>query len=180
MRLFLALALSALLALPAAARPLAGDEARSLGRAIDSYLAAIGRNDATRIVAFIPPRVLNVFAGHSGIEAKNLESTLVKQTRTLLKGWKFTDLSADRSALDAQDAALADGTRVTWVVIPTSFVAETKDGKTRNDQPLLALREGKRWYMLRIEGSAQGQIAGFAYPFLQKVSFPPPRSVPID
>lgn len=180
MRFIATLALSALLALPAAARPLAPDEAKELGKSVDIYLRSIGRSEAERVVSAIPPRVLNVFAGKAGIEAGELIPTLAEQMKTLMKTAKFSDFYSDKSSLDAQDATLADGTVVTWVLVPTAFTAETAAGKTRNEQPLLVLKEGKKWYMMRIEGDAQRQLVGFAYPFLNDVEIPASRSTPLN
>lgn len=180
MRLLFCLALSALLSLPAYARPLAPDEADMLGQAVDRYLAAIGRGDASAIVEALPPRLLNVFAGAMGAEANKLEETLVDQTQAMLKGTKFRDLAYGKSKLVAKDATLADGTPVTWVLIPTAFVAETGGRKTRHEQPLLALYEGEQWYFLRIEGAQSQELAAIAYPFLSDVGFPPASTAAVE
>ncbi len=176
MRLLLSLALYALLALPAAARPLTPAEGESLGKAVDLYLAAIGRGDAVKIVGALPPRMLNVFAGATGVEADKLTDTLVEQTRAMAKTAKFRDLAAGRAGLDAGDEALADGTKVIWVLLPTTFTTESKGQKTRHEQPLLALNEGGAWYFLRIEGPQSQQLVSIAYPFLAEVEFPPAKA----
>jgi hypothetical protein len=178
MRVIAAIAVAMMLAFPAGARPLTPDEDQALTKAMDSYLRAIGTGNAETIVKGIPPRIMNIFAGTSGIEAKNLEKTLVDQTAGMLKSAKFTDIGADRSALDAQDVQLADGSVVTWVVVPTAFTAETATGRTRNEQPMLALREGEKWYFVRIDGDQQKQMVALAYPFLAGVDFPAARVAP--
>lgn len=180
MRILAAIALSALFALPAAARPLTPEEAKDMGKAVDIHLRSIGRGEAERIASAIPPRVLNVFAGQAGIEASQLIPTLAEQMNEVMKNAKFSDFYSDKSALDAKDETLADGTVVTWVLVPTAFTTETPDGKTRNEQPLFVLREGDKWYMMRIEGEAQRQLVGFAYPFLNEVEIPPSRATPIN
>ena len=172
MRLLVAVLFGIALALPAAARPLTPDEEAGLAKSMDIYLRAIGAGNAERIVNGIPPRILNIFAGTSGIEAKNLEKTLTDQTAAMMAGSRFTDIAADRTALDAGDATLADGTGVTWVVVPTAFTAETGGARTRNAQPMLALREDEKWYFVRIDGEQQKQMVTIAYPFLSDVTFP--------
>lgn len=179
MRLIAFLTLSLLMALPAAARPLEAAEAKALGKSVGIYLRAIGRNETERVVAALPPRVLNVFAGQAGIESKTLNKTLADQMRAMTKGVTFSDFTSDTASMDAQDAVLADGTTVTWVVVPTAFTATTATGKMRNEQPLLVLREGKSWYMMRMDPGAQ-QMVSFAYPFLKDVTFPPSRATPIQ
>lgn len=173
MRMLIAFALSAMLALPAVARPLAPAEMDALDTAVDRYLSAIEKADAPAIVGALPPRILNVFAGATGTEAGKLEATLVDQTKAMMKDTRFRDLAYGRSQLVAEDAALADGTAVTWVLIPTAFVAETKGDRIKHEQPLLALNEGGDWFFLRIEGPQSQQLAAIAYPFLSEVTFPP-------
>ncbi|OYX45150.1 MAG: hypothetical protein B7Z02_02590 [Rhodobacterales bacterium 32-67-9] len=168
----LALLLAVLMAHPAAARPLDASEAKSLDTSLGTYLRAIGRSDAKGIVAALPPRVLNVFAGASGVETKKLETTLVEQTAALMKGTKVRDVTADQSALDAEEDDLADGTTVTWVLVPTAFVTEADGAVMQNEQPLLAVEDGEKWYFLRIDGPERQQLAALAYPFLAGRKFP--------
>ncbi len=180
MRFLLALALTALTALPAAARPLSTAEAEALATSVDRYLAAIGRADAPAIVAALPPRILNVFAGATGVESRKLEETLVQQTEAVMKGTAFRDLSAGLSALDATDAALDDGSAVTWVLVPTAFTTVARNQKTRHEQPLLALHEGEAWHFLRIDGPQTQGLAALAYPFLAETRFPAATTTAID
>lgn len=167
-------------ALPAIARPLDKAEARALDKALSAYLDAIGAGDAETIVSALPPRVVSVFAAATGLEEKALRSTLAEQTLALMQGTRVRDLSADRSALDAGDETLGDGTRVVWVIVPTAFVSEAGGKATRNEQPVLALREGKTWYFLRIDGPERRQVASLAYPFLAGQEFPEATATPVE
>ncbi len=172
--------LALLLALPAAARPLDKAEAKGLGKAVTAYLAAIGAGDAEAIVAAMPPRVVSVFAAATGMEESALKTMLVQQTAALLKGTSVRDLSADQSALDAADETLGDGARVVWVLVPTAFVSEAGGKATHNEQPLLAVREGKAWHFLRIDGEDRQEVAALAYPFLAGRSFPEAKAEPAE
>jgi hypothetical protein len=167
-------------ALSAWARPLTAEEAESLNKAVTRYLSSIQSRNAESIVNAIPPRVLNIFAGTAGIEAKDLNAVLEKQTAELMKDSSFTDLTSDQTALDATDATMDDGTKVTWVAVPTAFTATVKGKKTRNEQALLALDEGGKWYFLRIDGAQQKMIAALAYPFLANATMPEPKVTPIN
>lgn len=170
----------ALYAAPALARPLAVDEAEALQKSVNDYLDAIGQRDAPRIIAALPPRVLNVFAGATGIEARKLNATLVEQTETMMKGATFRDLAAEEGALEATETALADGTEVTWVLVPTRFTMKSDGRKTLNQQPLLAVREDQTWYFLRIDGEERRQLAALAYPFLAEVTMPDATVTPVE
>ncbi|HPE26617.1 hypothetical protein [Albidovulum sp.] len=167
-----ALLLSLALAFPASARPLTQGEAETLSVSVDAYLAAIGAGSASDIVAAMPPRLLNVFAGATGVEAAALTKVLTDQTAALMEGTRFSDLAAGKSKLKAEEGTLSDGTTVTWVLIPTRFTATTGDAATINEQPLLAVMEDGKWYFLRVDGPERQQVAAAAYPFLAKVKMP--------
>ncbi|MEI4471780.1 hypothetical protein [Frigidibacter sp. MR17.24] len=175
-----ALALTIATLAPASARPMAGGEARKMQTAVNVYLGAIDRGEADRVVAALPPRIKNIFAGSAGIEAGQLDRTLTAQTAALLKSANFSDFNANFTGVEATDSVLSDGTTVTWVIVPTSFKAATAKGKTLNEQPLLAVNEGGSWYMMRVEGAQQKQLVSIAYPFLQNVSFPQSRVSPVN
>jgi len=183
MRKFAPLALGLLLSLsivaPGLARPMEGAEARKMQTSVDVYLRSIGRGEADRVVAALPPRIKNIFAGSAGIEAGKLDGVLIAQTKALLSAAKFDDFAADYSGVDATDSVLADGSRVTWTVVPTQFSVATDGGKVLNRQPMLVLNEGGQWYMMRIEGAQQQELVSIAYPFLKGVSFPAASSAPM-
>lgn len=175
-----AIALAALLALPAAARELTADESGALNKAAASYLRAVERGDAEGIVAALPPRVLTVFGAAAGIEEAKLQKTLVEQTAALMKSTSFRDVAASGDVPQAGDAALDDGTQVVWAILKTSFISETAGKATQNWQPLLALNEGGKWYFLRVEGPQSKELASIAYPFLKGIDFPSAATAPAN
>ncbi|MBS0563311.1 MAG: hypothetical protein JSR87_02135 [Proteobacteria bacterium] len=179
MRFLAPLIVAVVAALPAAARPLSEAEAGGLAHAIDSYVRATTGNDAEGIVATIPPRILNIFAGASGIEASKVKETLVGQTRDLMKGARITDFTVSPGPYDAADATLADGTAVVWVVVPAEFTTDVKGKKTLNHQPLFAVREDGEWYFSRVDGPQQQQMVGMAYPFVAAVKLPAATATPV-
>lgn len=179
MRFLAALVLSLLLAAPLAARPLSEAEGVGLQKAVDSYRRVTVNKNAEKIVATIPPRVLNVFAGTAGIEASKVQETLIAQTAELLKTTEISDFVTAPGPFEGNDATLQDGTEVVWAVVPTQFTAEGKASKTRNSQPLLAILEGGKWYFSRIDGPAQQQIVSFAYPFIAEAKLPAATSAPL-
>lgn len=180
MRFLTAILMTFLLAGHATARPLDETEQTALMKAVDSYLRATGAGNAEKIVDTIPPRIVNVFAGSAGIEAKKVQETLVTQTKEILKTTKISEFVASKGPFDAQDSKLADGTDITWVVVPIEFTAEANGKKTRNAQPLLALHEGEKWYFSRIDGPQQQQIVALAYPFMTEAKLPQATSTPLN
>jgi hypothetical protein len=176
---FLALLLVTL-GLPAFARPLTEAEAKALESAVARYGRATMAKEAEKVVGTIPPRVLNVVAGTAGIEAKKVTETLVAQTKEVMKTTKISEFVTAPGPWEGNDATLADGTAVVWAVVPAQFVAEGGGRKTLNQQPLLAIEEEGKWYFSRIDGPAQLQIVGFAYPFVAGLDLPPATSVPAN
>ena len=77
MRILSPLLLALTFALPLDARPLSEAEATGLDKAVATYLRATMSKDAEKVVGTIPPRILNVFAGTAGIEAKEVRTTLI-------------------------------------------------------------------------------------------------------
>ena len=167
-------------AFPVSARPLDKSEARALDKAVAAYFAAIGRGDANRVVAAMPPRLVSVYSGASGLEKGKLHEMLVEQTAALMAGMRFRDFTSDQSALDAAEDSLADGTRIVWVLVPTGFVSEAEGTVTLNEQPLLAVQEGRKWYFLRIDGKERREVAALAYPFLAGKDFPEAKTTPTE
>lgn len=178
MRFLVSLVVAFLVALPAVARPLSDPEQAGLTRAIEAYKRATMGGDAARIVATIPPRILNVFAGASGVEADKVQQTLIEQTKTVMKDTKITDFVVAPGPYEATDATLADGTAVVWVIVPAQFVTEANSQKLRNHQPLFAVLENEDWYFSRVDGPQQQQIVALAYPFIAGQKLPAATAVP--
>lgn len=172
MRLLISLALSALLALPAAARPLGDAEQSGLTKALKAYGNATTNGDAAKIVATIPPRILSVFAGTTGLEASKVQDALIGQTEKLIENTKVFDFVVAPGPYEATDATLADGTSLVWVIVPAQFTTEAKGLKTLNHQPLFAVLEEGSWYFSRVDGPQQQQVVAMAYPFIATAKLP--------
>lgn len=180
MRFLISFVAAAVMALPVAARPLTEGEAASLQAALTSYKIASVNKHADQIVATIPPRIVNVFAGTAGIEASQVTKTLVSQTEAMLKTTKITDFVYAPGPYEAKDEKMADGTAIVWAVVPTQFVSEADGKKTLNHQPLLALSEGGKWYFSRVDGPQQQQMVAFAYPFIAQATLPASSAAPTN
>jgi len=174
----IAFVLSLLVALPVGARPLGDAEQAGLTKAVDAYGRATTDGDAAKIVATIPPRILSVFAGSTGLEAKKVEETLVGQTKDLMKNTKISGFVVAPGPFDATDATLADGTALVWVIVPAQFNADTNGQKTLNHQPLFAVLEDGHWYFSRVDGPQQQQVVAMAYPFIAEAKLPAAQSTP--
>ena len=169
-----------LLALPAQARDLTPEETRTLKSAINGFTRAMERGNARKIAGTIPPRVLNMIAGTSGMKVKDLEKAMVEQTAAVMKSATFSDLTIDQQNLDATDATMSDGTEIVWTMVPSTFRMTVGEKTTMNEQTMLALRDGRSWYLIRVAEPAQRQMISLVYPFLADIEFPEPVSTPVD
>lgn len=180
MRILMAVLALLSLSLPLSARPLSEAEAAGLTKALEGFFHANTSGEAARIVATLPPRVVNVFAGTAGIEADAVQATLTKQTAELMKKTKVSEFVAAPGPYDASDAKLTDGSAVVWVVVSTQFVTTTDRVKSRNSQPLFAVLEGDHWYFSRVDGPQQQQLLSFAYPFIAEAKLPASSVTPLQ
>lgn len=171
MRLLAALALSLLIALPAEARPLNRAELRGLDAALAAYSEALETGDAAALTQALPPRMLRFHAGLTGLEIDKLTQAMTEQTEAMMATTRFGALTAETADAEAAEATLADGTKIVWAILPASFTMAQDGRDARVGQPVLALREGKDWFLLRVDPGQQRMLAA-VYPFLADVTFP--------
>jgi len=179
MRLIAVLCLCALTALPAAARPLDRAEARGLQRALDAYSDALVSGDAAGLTASLPPRLMRFHARSIGLSQQDLTEAMTQQTRAMMAQTSFGPLLADPAGAQAAEATLQDGTRVTWAILPAAFEMEQGGQRSRVDQPVLALRDGRDWYLIRIDDGQKAALAG-VYPFLADIALPATTIDPVN
>lgn len=179
MRRLAAFALCLIAACPAAARPLDDTERRGLDKAVTAYSRALERGDAAALTGTLPPRLMRFHAGMTGMTVAALEQAMTEQTAAMMADTRFGALTADPSAAEAAEATLADGSQVLWAVLPATFETETAGGRARVSQPVLALRDEGKWYLIRIDPS-QAQVLAAVYPFLAGVDLPAATVAPVN
>lgn len=179
MRRLAAFALCLLAALPAAARPLDDGERRGLDKAVAAYSRALERGDAQALTGTLPPRLLRFHAGMTGMTVQALEKAMTDQTEAMMADTRFGALEADTAVADVAEATLADGTEVLWAVLPAAFETETAGARTKVSQPVLALFDEGKWYLIRIDPT-QAQVLAAVYPFLAGVELPAATVAPVN
>lgn len=179
MRLIAALVALVLAALPAAARPLDRAEARGLERALAAYSDALQSGDAASLTASLPPRLMRFHAESVGLSEADLTNAMLQQTRAMMAQTSFGALRADPAGAEAADAILQDGTQVTWAILPAAFEMEQAGQRSRVGQPVLALRDGRAWYLIRIDDSQKAALAT-VYPFLAEIALPATTIDPLN
>lgn len=174
-----ALALALLAAFPAAARSLDGTERQRLDAVVAAYARALEAGDAAALTATLPPRLLRFHAGMTGMKIDALTAAMTEQTAAMFAGTRFGALTADVAAAEADAARLPDGSEVTWAVLPAAFEVAQGGQRSRVSQPILALRDGGEWYLIRIDPSQQ-QVLAAVYPFLAGLSLPAATVIPLN
>lgn len=174
-----ALALALIAAFPAMARSLDATERQRLDVVVAAYASALEAGDAAALTATLPPRLMRFHAGLAGMSLEKLTAAMTEQTAAMFSATSFGALTADSAAAEADAAALSDGTDVTWAVLPATFEVEQGGKRSRVSQPILALRDGGDWYLIRIDPRQQ-QVLAAVYPFLADIALPAATVTPLN
>ncbi len=158
-------ALFALLALilaatPAAARPLTGDERTGLTQTVDSFIAANKTGAADRIIATLPPRMIQAMAQASNVTSEAFRAALVQQTTQTMAGVKVQTFTMDLTK--ARFLELPNGTP--YVLIPTDIAMSAGGPTVSEKSDTLALIDEGKWYLLSVKQPNQVQIFTQLYP----------------
>lgn len=163
----------------AMARPLESDEANSLKTALKAYDGALVTGNSAALVAAIPPRIVAMIAGQSGMELAALQQALAEQSSAVMAGSVFSELTVDLPAAQAAEGRLSDGTQVLWALVPARFVLERDGKRVLYTQTILALHETDTWYLMRMEDPQQRDLVAAVYPFLAGIEITPTTATPI-
>jgi hypothetical protein len=162
------LAISVVLALvfvagTAWARPLSDQERASLAAAIESFGAAVREGNYARMAQSMPPKVVASFARRAGATPGQIVDLM---TKVMQQTWQDGDVKIESFAIDlgsADHKELASG--IPYVLIPTQTTMIAVGGlRLRERSHTLALLDGGKWFLLRINDAAQVQILLDGYP----------------
>jgi hypothetical protein len=164
------------LLVPVAARDVTDAEKAALAETILSFDAAMRANDMARVMATIPPKVLDAMAEQFSISTEELIAAATQQMQQAMASVLLVSFGMDLEA--ATYAELADG--MPYVLIPTETVMEAPGtGKVRAVSDTLGLIEGGTWYLLRID-AAQLPLLHQVYPGFADVELSPGRMEAVE
>jgi hypothetical protein len=156
-------------AIPAAARGLTDTETSSLSAVVESFDAAMRRNDYETVLLTVPPKIMQHIAKSAGTDVDALRLSAVKQMKAALANVKL--LSFDLDLSKAENHELPNGEP--YVLIPTETVMDTGEkGKFVAHSQTLAMLDDGKWYLLRVDESTQVEIMRQVYPDFADVDFP--------
>jgi hypothetical protein len=161
--------LLASLASPAFAREATPVEVTALEQTVTNFDNAMTKNDLDTIVGTIPPRLQETLAKQANIDVDTLHKSIVAQMQAALATVKITAFSMDVKGADQHE--LADGTP--YFLIPTTTEMDLNGSKSEAQSRTLALLDGDKWYLLRIDDAAQIALLRTVYPQFADVDFEP-------
>jgi hypothetical protein len=169
------LAIAAVLALvivagSAWARPLSDQERASLSATIESYNTAVRAGDYAHMAQSMPPKIVGAVAVRVGKSSDQVVGLMTKAIEQTLQGGavKIESFALDLGNADHKE--LASG--APYVLIPTETTIAVGGRRVRERSLTLALLDGGKWFLLRINSAAQVQILRDGYPDFTSVEFP--------
>lgn len=165
-RLAIALCLS-LPALPA----LAFDDTdkAAIATSFDGLLSAIETGNYDQIFEVMPPGMLEEMAKQSGMSADQLRVAATEQTKQMMGQVTLEESTYD---LDAATTGTSSAGR-DYAVVPTRSVMKLGEERIEATGGTLAVEDGGKWYLIRIETPAHMQLVGQIYPDLADLPVPP-------
>lgn len=164
-------ALAAVLFMAACATPydIPAEDSAALAQRITSFEQAFVSGNTTEVINVIPPRLIAAIAAEGGVSEKALRrqmETLTKQATAKVKIVSF-GMALDRATFLTTPSGRPYG------LIPTQTVVQAPNGqKLQSDNNTLALEDGGKWYLIRIDEGRQMELMREAYPAFQGVTFP--------
>ncbi len=157
-------------------RELTTAERTGLAATLDAFDAAMRGRDFERIIATIPPRVLQALADKSGVPIEQLKAVAIEQTKQAMTAATIVSFGMDLP--NATFAETTDGTP--YALIPTETVMQFAGKKMRAAAQTLALLDGGEWYLLRVSDDAQVEILKQVYPAFAGVELPKGTLEPVN
>ncbi len=153
----------------AEARSLDDKERTALASTVSEFDAAMRENNFDRIIATVPPKVMNAIAGKAGIDAEKMRSMMSEMMKAMMKDVKIEQFSMDVSKADLKE--LASG--APYALIPTETVISAGEmGRVKQKSHTLALLDDGKWYLVRVSELQQLVIVREVYPEFTNVEFP--------
>ncbi len=154
------------------ARGLNDAEKASLSATVSDFNGAIKSANIDRISQTVPPRIFDLLAKKSNVDAAVIRETMLQLLKSALEEAPFEAFS-----MDVQNAAFKETPQgEPYALIPTE-VALAIDGKRfKVSTHTLALIDGETWYLVRVSEQQQIALLREAYPNFVAEEFPESRT----
>lgn len=157
------------LAACAAPYALPADDRAAIAQRIASFERAFVTGNTTEVINVIPPRLIAAIAAEGGVSEKALRREMAKLTK---EATSKIDIVSFGMALD-QATFLTTPSGRPYGLIPTQTVVQIPNGtKLQSNNNTLAIEDGGKWYLIRIDEGRQFELMREAYPEFKGVKFP--------
>ena len=141
----------------------------SLETAVAEFDTAMRENDFETVADTIPPPVMAAMAKRFGMAPAGLRMVLISQMGAMMADIELLEFGMDFEGVEI--AETENG--VPYAILPTRTRMRSPElGTVRGSSPTLAVSDGERWYLMRIDGEEQLAIIRSVYPGLEDVTFP--------
>ncbi|MGH1458466.1 MAG: hypothetical protein ACRBBT_06150 [Paracoccaceae bacterium] len=173
MRLFLSalVALCLGLAAPLAAKGMAEAEQAALAQTIDEFSTAMKADDFARVIATLPPRLMQAMSAQTGMPVDQLRNALAAQSAQVMGDSSVETFDTDLSDLNAKTGKMPDGSKVLYTFVPAQVEMTVKGKPISQPQNLLALKEDGAWYLMRVQSDGHVKMLQAIYPFFKRRDF---------
>ena len=121
------------------------------------------------VLDFMPPKVASLFAKKMGMEPAAFRSQIVMQIQETMKLVKFESFGMEAGNMAFKEGAAGEP----FALVPTRTVMIMPDGqKVAATSHTLALLDGGKWYLARVEDATQVSMLREAYPEFANVEIP--------
>jgi hypothetical protein len=137
---------------------------------VDSFQAIISKGDMAAVFDYMPPKILELIATQSGVSIDQIKAAAKTEIEEALKTVTFDSFTMDTKAGVA--GKLENG--LVYMLIPTETKMSVDGaGKVRATSETLALNDGGKWYLVRIDTPTQSDLVKKIYPGFASVEFKP-------
>jgi hypothetical protein len=158
-----------LLPVSASARSLEDKEKAALGTTVAEFDAAMKANNFERVIATVPPKVINSIASKGGIKVEDLKPVMIAMMKSAMEKVKIESFGMDLAKAEYKETA--NGTP--YVLIPTTTVMSAPEiGKIQQKSHSLGIMDEGKWYLIRVSEAQQVVILREVYPEFTGVEFP--------
>lgn len=153
----------------ALARDPSSTERAELNARVESFNAAMRGDNHDALFEAMPPKIAAAIAKRFGVD----EATLKAQMSAALKASAETaKIESFGMAVDeARFESLPDG--MLYARIPSQSVIAANGAHYEANNETLAVLDGERWYLMRVDEPAQVELLRSVYPVFAEVEFTP-------
>ena len=147
----------------------ATNNSKTLNKLVNDYSKALSAKNYQKIVDVIPPKMLDAIAKQGKLPVAKLKTLMVEQMKQV-----FSVATLHSFKLDTKSAKFAKtSTKRAYALVPTNSVISTKQtGKIEIDSHTVALEDGGKWYLARIEDDKTKEILLQSYPDFKTIKIP--------